>query len=83
MDNLVYEKYKCVIESGELSLDALKRIVKHDLAHGWNVNADCKARMKLLEDCEKGLIKTKKVYDEKGDPLYGISWPLPLHFTDF
>ena len=73
MDTLQYVQYKLVVESGQISLDGLKRIIKHDFS-------SCLARMKVVQDCENGLINFKKLYDEKGDYLYGNNWPLPLDF---
>ena len=80
MDTLQYEQYSSVLVSGELSLDALKRIIKHDTASGWSNTSGGLARTKVLEDCENGKIKPQKLYDKKGDMLYGNQWPLPLNF---
>lgn len=35
MDILQYEQYCSVLASGQLSLDALRRIIRHDKASGW------------------------------------------------
>ena len=78
MDELQYERYRSVIESGEVSLDGLKRTIKHDYASGWKETPGGLARKKVLQECEEGKIKAKKQYDEKGDKLYGDGWPLPI-----
>ena len=77
MDDLQYEQYSSVIKSGMLSQDVLKRIIKHDRASGWQETSGGLARIKVLEDCESGVLDVKKLYDEKGDYLYGNGWPLP------
>lgn len=83
MDPLQYEQYASVIMSGDISLDALKRIIRHDDAHGWGEDKDpgSLARRAVLADCERGKIKPHKLYDEKGDMLYGNDWPLPISFV--
>ena len=80
MDNFQYENYKMVIESGQISLDALNRIIRHERISGWSNTMGAKARIKVLNDCLEGKIKIKKNEDEMGDVLYGINWPLPLNF---
>lgn len=77
---LQYEQYRSVIESGQLSLDALKRIIKHDRASGWTNTPGGLARIKVAKDCESEIIKVGKYDDEVGDYLYGVGWPLPLEF---
>ena len=82
MDALQYEQYCYVIKNGTLSLDALKRIIKHDHVSGWSSTPGGLARIKVAEDCDKGLIAVGKLMDDKGDYLYGNGWPLPLTFVD-
>ena len=82
MDNLAYEQYSYVIRNGTLSLDALKRIVKHDYASGWQKTPGSLARQEVIKNCENGQIVPLKLLDEPGDYLYGNSWPLPLHFAE-
>lgn len=79
-DSLTYEQYSCVLKDGSLSLDALRRIVKHDRSSGWH-DAGANARSKALKDGESGTIPVKKQLDQQGDALYGVSWPLPLRFA--
>lgn len=80
MDDLQYEQYRSVILSGQVSLDGLKRIIKHDYASGWQETPGGLARRKVVEECEEGIIKANKEKDERGDMLYGNRWPLPLNF---
>ena len=80
MDMLQYEQYSSVIKSGNLSLDGLKRIIKHDAVSNWSNTSGGQARIKVLHDCQNGIIKPFKLFDELGDYLYGNSWPLPLSF---
>jgi hypothetical protein len=80
MDPIQYEQYRSALESGQLSVDALKRIIKHDQSHGWMYNSGCLARLKVLDECEKFKIPYKKYLDKKGDALYGVRYPLPLTF---
>lgn len=81
MDQLQYEQYSDVIQYGSLSLDALKRIIKHDAVSGWSNTPGGLARIRILEECDSGLMKPFKLLDERGDRLYGNSWPLPLQFS--
>jgi hypothetical protein len=62
-------------------LDTLKRIIKYDKVSDWSNTPGRLAIIKVLEDCMNGSIKVNKLYDEKGDKLYGNDWPLPLNFT--
>ena len=80
MDQLQYKHYCDVIRSGKLSLDALKRIIKHDSVSGWSLTPGGLARNKVLKECLNGQIQPLKLFDEKGDQLYGTKWPLPLNF---
>ena len=80
MDQLQYEQYSSVLQSGQLSLDALKRIIKHDGVSGWSKTPGGLARISVLEDCLKRKIIPQKLFDERGDALYGNNWPLPLSF---
>lgn len=80
MDHLQYEQYVSVLKKRQLSLDALKRIIKHDQSHGYN-DPKAMARNKVLEDCLNSKITSYKLYDDKEDVLYGNKWPLPLTFT--
>lgn len=80
MDKLQYEQYSDVIQAGDISLDALKRIIKHDASSGWSKTPAGLARTAVLKDCIDGLIQPAKLYDEEGDILYGHRWPLPLTF---
>ena len=79
MDDLQYEQYSSVVSSGAISLEALKRIVAHDRASGWDRTPGGLARKKVVKDCLAGTIDYK-LKDKKGDLLYGVKWPLPLNF---
>lgn len=81
MDNIQYEQYTSVILSGQLSLDALNRIIRHDKANGWNTTPGGLARIQVRDDCISGKISLYKLHDEKGDMLYGNMWPLPPEFV--
>ncbi len=80
MDELQYEQYRSVIESGQLSLDALERIIICDKASGREETPGGLARIEVVRDCDRGEISVKKLYDERGDYLYGNSSPSPLLF---
>lgn len=80
MDELEYEQYRSVVESGQVSLDGLKRIIKHDYASGWQETSGGLARRKVAKEADEGTIIVKKQHDEKGDLLYENKWPLPLTF---
>lgn len=79
MDPLTYEQYVCVVTNYQLSLDALRRILRHDESHDWLQKDDSLARQQVIADCLSGKIKYK-LNDEPGDYLYGVEWPLPLSF---
>ena len=79
-DSLEYEKYEDALRSGLVSVDGLSRIIKHDGAHSWKDSVPL-ARKKALQDALTGVIDAKKMLDERGDQLYGNSWPLPLVFS--
>lgn len=78
-DCLQYEQYKSVLESGAVSLDALRRIIAHDHSHDAN-DAGAAARTLVLREAEAGLIPAK-AEDEAGDRLYGVRCPVPLQFS--
>ena len=59
MDNEQYEQYSDVIKSGHISLDALKRIIRHDSTSGWASTPRGLARKKVLQDCLDEKIKPK------------------------
>ena len=82
MDKLQYQQYACVIRSGEISQDALARIIKHDASSGWAYTPGGLARKKVLKHCKAGKIKVAKLLDVEGDALYGNGWPLPLSFKE-
>lgn len=50
MDKLQYEQYRSVIESGQLSLDALHRIIRHDRSSDWEETPGGLARIKVARD---------------------------------
>jgi hypothetical protein len=60
MDRLQYEQYSSVIQSGNLSLDALKRIINHDKVSGWSKTPSGQARLTVLEDIHRGQIIPQK-----------------------
>ena len=77
---LQVEQYTSVLLSGQLSLDALRRIIRHDTASGWTNTPGGMARRRVLADCNSGIITGYKEMDQVGDRLYGDQWPLPLSF---
>ena len=81
IDELQFMQYASVITTGQLSLDALKRIIKHDSASRWSKTGGGKARIAVAKACDEGKLEAKKLMDEPGDPLYGNGWPLPLSFS--
>ena len=81
MDQLQYQQYSSVVASKQLSLDGLKRIIKHDKVSGWTATGGGLARIAVLHDCINGIIPYKE-NDDVGDKLYGIGWPLPLSFSN-
>lgn len=81
MDYVQYEHYSYVIMNRKLSLNALKRIIKHDDVSGWSERSDALARKQVLRDCLSGKIESYKLKDNEGDELYGVRWPLPLQFV--
>lgn len=80
MDLLEYEQYTCVIRNGQLSADALYRIIKHDKSSEWEDTPGGLARIAVAKDIASGILIPKKLLDEEGDYLYGNKWPLPLTF---
>lgn len=79
IDEQQYEQYKDVLIQGDISLDALRRMVKHDISH-QKVDPATRARAMVLRDADNGGIPYKKEHDEVGDLLYGVKWPVPMHF---
>jgi len=81
MDQCEYQQYCSIIESGELSLDALKRIIKHDAISGWENTSGGLSRIQVLKDCLDCKINYK-LNDEESDVLYGVNWPMPWLFKN-
>lgn len=59
MDELQYEQYSSIIKSGQLSLDALERIIKHDIISGWKTTPGELSRIQIAKDCDQGKINVK------------------------
>lgn len=79
--SLQFEQYTDAVRSGQLCLDALERIVKHDKASLWSHTPGGLARAAVVKCCQDGLIVPMKLKDQVGDLLYGNEWPLPLQFS--
>jgi hypothetical protein len=82
MDHLQYEQYLSVVLNHQLSIDALKRIIKHDKVSGWENTPGGLAREQVIKDYQDNKLDSYKLYDEKDDQLYGNEWPLPLNFIE-
>lgn len=49
MDPIVYEQYCNAIKNGRISLDALKRIIKHDYSSEWKNSPEGLAQVFVLQ----------------------------------
>ena len=63
-------------------MDALKRIIQHDNKSGWSNTPGGLSRSQVVQDCVNGKIIPAKLYDQVGDALYNVRWPLPLKFNE-
>lgn len=75
--NSKYSRYRQALESGEISLDALWRIIRHDETASWAGNINSWGRKLLFNQALAGEVNYAKPNDSPGDLLYKNGWPLP------
>lgn len=69
MDSIQYKYYSSLIQSGELSLDGLKRMIEQDKLSERSETMAGSARICVLRQCENAQINPNKPFDREADPL--------------
>jgi hypothetical protein len=81
---LALQQYFHVVNTGQIAIDVLERLVAHDRHHSSPEDPGQFARHLVLRMAkQKGdLIQGAKLVAEPGDWGYGDEWPLPPTFSE-